>query len=174
MSSHLYYRDAETKGVPGTFFPHWNWAAFLFGPVWLAYRRCYLYALLLFIGVHFFDILLLKSGLSRVQSILAFLPIRIAMGYFGTSLYLRVWRTSQQSHNQHTSIFAIFIYALFDFIISSFDYNRPAVEQWDHLRDRYYFHFDVIPPHETPLPEDHLPQNDLQAEKTTFDDLQDV
>lgn len=174
MSSLLYYKDAETKHTPGVLFSHWNWAAFLFGPLWLAYRRCYLYALIGFLVVHFFDILMIKSGLSRFYTILAFLPLRILIGYYGTSLYFRVWRQKNKSHSQHRSIIAIIIYSILDALTSSVDYNKPVNEQWDHFRHHYYYRFDVTPPLETPFSEEIDPENDYQAQKDVFDDLQDV
>ena len=85
----------------------WNWAAFFFGPAWMAYRKMYLYAFLFVVirGVfefrasslfafniygNFSSLHLLENehqGLYLSISVFSWLACSILMGYFGNALY---------------------------------------------------------------------------------------
>lgn len=112
--SHYYYANAETKENPGDIFFHWNWAAFFFGPLWLAYRKSYFYAFLaLLIEVTYGSYVIQLGGGVFEYKMTAFLPYRIILGFIGTSLYFRKWIKNRQNHDQHKSLLMAFLFLLF-------------------------------------------------------------
>ena len=143
-----YYTIAAQHHKPGRIFPRWNWAAFVFGPTWLAYRRCYLYTVLFF-AVYLFALWHYKEILPIYSLI-----IRLMFGFFGTSLYLRVWRTSQKTHIQHTTVLwmvCVMLIAEFASVLIS-AHHTPDSSIVDELSRYYSFDYmyrfwDFMPTH---------------------------
>lgn len=113
MPIHPYYTRMEQTQNPGSIFFAWNWAAFLLGPVWFAYRKCYFYAFLtLMIEISYGGYLVsIGSGLLSYK-FSALIPLRILVGSIGTSLYFRKWIKGRQTHYQHKSIIIGILFAM--------------------------------------------------------------
>ena len=73
----------------------WNWSAFFFGGFWILYRKMYLYAFILIMGVCIIPLsysMLTDIGLSEIGIISASssLVLHSLLGYFGNALYYRL------------------------------------------------------------------------------------
>ncbi|RMD47584.1 MAG: DUF2628 domain-containing protein, partial [Aquificota bacterium] len=58
----------------------WNWSAFSFGVLWLAYRKMYLYAFFLFITS-------IIASVKPLLNFLSFIVFWIGLGMFGNYIY---------------------------------------------------------------------------------------
>jgi len=67
----------------------WNWAAFLFGPAWMLYRKMYLYGTIFYMIFGTIQNVVVSTG-SVFLAFFFSLGIRILYGYFGNSLYYRI------------------------------------------------------------------------------------
>lgn len=67
----------------------WNWAAFLFGPAWMLYRKMYLYGTIFYMIFGTIQNVVVSTG-SVFLAFFFVLGIRILYGYFGNSLYYRI------------------------------------------------------------------------------------
>lgn len=87
-SATLYYMNVYDKHPHGGFFAKWNWAAFFFGPLWMVYRRMYLYTFILImlggvgLKVNFLSLNLDFLGGYR------WLPEGLILGFLGNALYM--------------------------------------------------------------------------------------
>lgn len=67
----------------------WNWMSFLFGAVWMVYRRMYLNTLLCWAIVILLSVLMLIPMVGFVLYLLSLIALYICMGLFGNALYKR-------------------------------------------------------------------------------------
>ncbi len=133
MSKENYYTKVFSTNQPGTMFVKWCWPAFIFGPLWLAYRRCYLYATLFafigFLSAHYFygmyDGLFAYDGKGIVFRLqyggtldllninpdiaIAFL-VHLFLGLYGVAFYGKVWNKTQTPHQEHETIGFMFLW----------------------------------------------------------------
>jgi hypothetical protein len=133
MSTENFYTKVFSIHQPGTMFVKWCWPAFIFGPLWLAYRRCYLYATLFaligFLSSHYFygmyDGLFAYDGMGIVFRLhyggeldfynfnpdvaIAFL-VHLFLGLYGVALYGKVWNKTQVNHLEHETVGFMFLW----------------------------------------------------------------
>ncbi len=143
MQQQSYYKRLESIEEPGTIFVKWNWAACLLGPVWFAYRRCYLYAFLtLLIEVSYGSYLvIIGSGVVK-YSLTSLIPLRILIGMIGTSLYFRKWIKGRMTHGQHTSlIMGTIVFILYTMMASSFTFTKPFHMRFSDIKPYWSFEF---------------------------------
>jgi len=130
MPSTYFYEDACKKNQPGSIFPHWNWAAFLLGPYWLAYRRSYFYAFL------FLCLEILHTNT------IFFISVRILLGFMGTSLYLRKWVKNKVPHYFGKSILALILFSTFGVIFTNALLENPVFPDITHtLKREFHYHY---------------------------------
>lgn len=98
----VHYRQSEQKinATGKDFAVAWNWSAFFFNILWLAYRRCYKWAILSWLG------LVVVSGILGAISggtLAGILPLIycVLFGMFGDSLYFyaikeKIYKTKQK------------------------------------------------------------------------------
>ncbi len=145
MSPLPYYEKACNENQPGSIFAHWNWSAFLFGPLWFAYRKSYFYAFLFLYVEILYGAFLVELGSGFFQyKLTALLPLRILIGFVGTSLYLRKWINGRRSHAKHTSIIALILFSIFNAMFSNALLEKPVFPDvtWPLKREFYYYYYD--------------------------------
>jgi hypothetical protein len=86
----------------------WNWGAFIFGPLWLFYRRMYAYGFLYFIieGVLHYLLSWDKSVFAPFMLLIVIYPlvIHILLGCYGTRLFLDKYYVVEESSDKTEAI----------------------------------------------------------------------
>lgn len=79
----------KSWGLDGSSGRSWNWPAFLFGPIWMMYRKMYIYAAI-WTAIVFVDVIIedILNASDRVSNIITF-AMALAVGFAGNWLYRR-------------------------------------------------------------------------------------
>lgn len=85
-----YYRKYLPQYQPGRYFAKFNWPAFIFGPLWMYYRRMYLLGLSFALTESFICKLSKKfvnKDYEDYVELAALLLLHLLMGFYGTAMY---------------------------------------------------------------------------------------
>jgi hypothetical protein len=85
-----YYRKYLSQYQPGRYFAKFNWPAFIFGHLWMFYRRMYSMGINFALAGYCNDKLIEKFVNKDYENYVAsgaFLVLHLLMGFYGTAMY---------------------------------------------------------------------------------------
>ncbi len=127
----VHYEELINNGKIEGWFKSWNWAAFFFGPLWLAYRKMYAYVTF-FVLINLLLSFIVYYLWSRTMWISGPL-IMVLFGLYGDSLYINFARKKVEKGKTEsgtsvfmftTALIAFLLFALYTFIYDTYNLSR--------------------------------------------------
>lgn len=125
MNKLNYYEQVEQTHPIGKLFFKWNWAAFFCGGYWLAYRKCYVPALIVILisiflkpSLYGFSPDVFYGVAHKEYFLLALiLVLKTLLGAFGTSIYFKEWSKTKVYHNAQTIMKPLLLFGILEWVL---------------------------------------------------------